>query len=746
MADEPKVTAQFNIKGAEAVNRDLSVLRNILTLNANSAKELDAELKKFGLTASQVNTLINRLHSVELKGTAQGFSKLTAEEQAAASKLQGFAVEAKNTSGVMGALNQIAGKMGINLGALVNPITLIATVLATVAAIAAKATVEFAKFAQETLKLANEEDKHRAAVIAVAGSIGEGEEAYRKWDERVRDSNLPKEIYNVQDYAKALNKGLGPALMDAEEAFRGTSLSADGFIKQLSRMQAGYAPMRRSIFEYMGVLKEAGLTIEEVTSKETDHRAQAELLKEALARVAERQREAASTTVAGSIDEIKNRWKDYKEELGHILNKALGPILVKVKEIFFEFMKTGDVVRLFKDLANVLSENKEEIIVIAKEAMGIATAIIHAVSATIRLAQEFGLVHSALEAVGSVMMGIKTTLQGIVWLAEKYWEIQTLGIHKARSWEEIAGGGPDMGVTTGGGGYDWGALAEEYKAASPERKAAIESEARRRGASSKDIDFMKRRASELTATGFEEGGEGGGGRDRISEIKKRTAAQSKLRLTQKRTPGQEISGQSESEIAAAEAARREELLATAEEIANTINPTQAIIEGFKSGDMKSAITDFATGIGEAVAQKLVSALIMAGVLAVLNILSGGGTGGLQAALGSGGIIRAAEGFIGTFPPVPGGYYTRFGKHMINFSERGRAETLAVLPDGSRGRDLITGPLAAQFGIPTVNVSPQNNINTTVKVQNYDPRGVSTATTAATGKVNKAVTVRSGRVD
>jgi len=102
-----------------------------------------------------------------------------------------------------------------------------------------------------------------------------------------------------------------------------------------------------------------------------------------------------------------------------------------------------------------------------------------------------------------------------------------------------------------------------------------------------------------------------------------------VRHEEEREAKRKANREKEAEI---EAARIAKLKGQAEEIGQLINPTDYIIEGLKSGDMDKAIQEFAINLGETVARELISKLIMMGVMAIINAITGGGGGILQGAL------------------------------------------------------------------------------------------------------------------
>jgi len=190
--------------------------------------------------------------------------------------------------------------------------------------------------------------------------------------------------------------------------------------------------------------------------------------------------------------------------------------------------------------------------------------------------------------------------------------------------------------------------------------------------------------------------------------------------------------------------RHERILEQAEMLASYLDPSQAIINGLRSGDMKQAMQDFAVNLGAKVSEELLSALFMQGLLAILNIISGGATSGLQMAMGRGGVVRAASGLVSVLPSRPGGWMIPWGNKMINAAEAGQPEVAAFLPPGGRGRDIILNQLHPMFNIkPQVDthVETRPSFNTTIKVEHADRHHVRAHNDASAGKVNKAVTVR-----
>ena len=104
----------------------------------------------------------------------------------------------------------------------------------------------------------------------------------------------------------------------------------------------------------------------------------------------------------------------------------------------------------------------------------------------------------------------------------------------------------------------------------------------------------------------------------------------------------------------------ERLQEQAEFLASYIDPSSYIIAGLKSGEMQQAIQDFAVALGTRVAEELLSKIIMSGILAILNIASGGATAPLQMAMARGGVIKAAGGLVMDLPSRPGGWMLPFG--------------------------------------------------------------------------------------
>ena len=177
--------------------------------------------------------------------------------------------------------------------------------------------------------------------------------------------------------------------------------------------------------------------------------------------------------------------------------------------------------------------------------------------------------------------------------------------------------------------------------------------------------------------------------------------------------------------------------------AEFLDPSSYIIAGLKSGDMKQAMQDFAINLGAKVSEELLHALFMQGLLAILNIISGGATSGLQMARARGGVIKAAGGLVMDLPARPGGWMLPFGNKMVNAAEAGRDEVAAFLPHGLQGQKIIMNQLAPMFNIPTADVNvetrPVNNIN--VRVDHGDRHDINVHNRASAGKVNKAVSVR-----
>jgi TP901 family phage tail tape measure protein len=183
-----------------------------------------------------------------------------------------------------------------------------------------------------------------------------------------------------------------------------------------------------------------------------------------------------------------------------------------------------------------------------------------------------------------------------------------------------------------------------------------------------------------------------------------------------------------------------------EQYAEFADPSRYIIEGLKSGDMASAMQDFAISLGTKVSEELLHALFMKGLMAILNVASGGAATPMtmMGPFGKGGVVRAAQGLVGTFPPRPGGYMMPFGNKMVNFAEAGQPEVAAFLPPGRTGQDIILNKLMPMFNLtPTIEANvetrPVNNI--TLNVTNADRHNIGAHNAATSGKVNKAVSVR-----
>jgi hypothetical protein len=205
----------------------------------------------------------------------------------------------------------------------------------------------------------------------------------------------------------------------------------------------------------------------------------------------------------------------------------------------------------------------------------------------------------------------------------------------------------------------------------------------------------------------------------------------------------------------------------AERYASFVDPAPYIVEGLKSGEMDRALKAFGDALGTAAAEALVHKLIALGIMAILQLVTGGVSQGATMAMRRGGVIKAGRGLLGVLPPRPGGYTFPFGDKWINAAEAGQPEALAVLPPGRAGQDLILGPLAKMFDIPildrlsdvpllpsdrraileptwkpevNVETRPVNNI--TVQMLHEDRHRIKVYNDARAGKVNKAVTVRS----
>lgn len=190
----------------------------------------------------------------------------------------------------------------------------------------------------------------------------------------------------------------------------------------------------------------------------------------------------------------------------------------------------------------------------------------------------------------------------------------------------------------------------------------------------------------------------------------------------------------------------ERIRALAETYAEYLDPTSYLIAGLKSGEMKQAIQDFAVELGTRVSEELVRKLIVMGIMAILNIATGGGSAVLGMGpqpMARGGVIKAAGGFAGVFPPRPGGYHVPFGDKLINFAEAGQPEIAAFLPPGVAGRNIILNQLMPQFNIPKpeVNVETRPVFKNQVIVKSLDPHHVIATTNVERGTVNKAITIR-----
>jgi len=189
---------------------------------------------------------------------------------------------------------------------------------------------------------------------------------------------------------------------------------------------------------------------------------------------------------------------------------------------------------------------------------------------------------------------------------------------------------------------------------------------------------------------------------------------------------------------------KEEIEKMADLYAGYFNISSYLVEGLKSGELKQAVEDFAVGLGTRVAEELLDKLIMMGIMAILNIATGGATTPLgMGPMGRGGVIKAAGGLLASLPPRPGGYYIPFGNKIINFGEAG-PEVAAFLPGGRRGQDIIQRQLMPMFNIRPqleANVEMRPKVETNVYVTDRDGHGIRYYNKVTAGKVNKAVSVR-----
>ncbi|HUU56830.1 MAG TPA: hypothetical protein VMW93_05760 [bacterium] len=198
----------------------------------------------------------------------------------------------------------------------------------------------------------------------------------------------------------------------------------------------------------------------------------------------------------------------------------------------------------------------------------------------------------------------------------------------------------------------------------------------------------------------------------------------------------EVRAKHEAEREAELKKQQEEIRALAETYAEYLDPTSYIIAGLKSGEMGAAIQDFATSLGEKVAAELVHKLIVMGIMAILNIATGGATTPMQMAMARGGVIKA-QGGLTMLPARPGGWTFPWAGKWINAAEGGRPEVLGVFPEGQRGRDLIMRELLPQF-FPETQMVNRNTFspNIDVTLRGTDPQSIGVAVRAEQGSVNR----------
>jgi len=178
--------------------------------------------------------------------------------------------------------------------------------------------------------------------------------------------------------------------------------------------------------------------------------------------------------------------------------------------------------------------------------------------------------------------------------------------------------------------------------------------------------------------------------------------------------------------------------ALAESYVSYCDPAPYIVEGLKSGEIKQAIEDFGVALGTKAAEELVHKLIIMGIMAILQVATGGGA---PIPMARGGVIHA-QGGLAMLSPRPGGYTFPWAGKWINAAEGGRPEVLGIFPEGQRGRDLIMRELLPQFFGEAQMVN--KNVNTfspTIELRGTDPQSIGVSIRAQDGGHNRARTQR-----
>jgi hypothetical protein len=481
-------------------------------------------------------------------------------------------------------------------------------------------------------------------------------------------------------------------------------------------------------------------------------------------------------TVQGKVSNLK----DVLDSLANSVGAELTPITKELLDLLIEVVKqaeeSGELQEAAEALAEILAENKDTLADIVDLLPVMVSIVAELLSQFADLVDYLAKLNTAwgdwtgegVTALEFLKGKIEDVLKSLILVGEVQREISTKGILKADYGEALERarttysgvGGEEPEVIVSGGprseidearwlvkeqGYDARAL--EIRGFSEEAIAEATGERRTTGAPRRERTTKAKRAKTPAELSFE----------RRKQAERTREALAGLEAYQPTGFGTvEQAGLSPEELEKQREEELEQVRELAEMYAEYLDPTRYIIEGLKSGEMKQAIQDFAVELGTKVAEELLRKLVVMGIMAILNVLTGGGAQGVTRVMGRGGIIRAASGLLATMPAIPGGYIFPWGNDLINMSEAGEAETLGVFPPGRRGQDIITGPLARMFNIPVVpgnvmvnpniaapNVNvetrPNNNINITVP--NMDPHGIRTAVKVDHGKVNKNVSVR-----
>lgn len=727
---DEKLTFELGVKNADKVKSTFESLKHNLEIIQKLGPS--AANKEYPQIIKEIDRDVKKLSSTQLQEIGV-LKQLDAEQNKSLLSARAFHEEMKKSSGLSANISKGLGDVAARFG----QIFTVAGAATAVIALLQKMSQAVADFAKEASAAAAGEEYLEARLARVLGSAEEGAKAFEKYEDATHNAAFSMKKFSDEEYLANVAKGgreLGEVYLNTVTAGEAFGFSTSGLMQKLNTLDEGLKPKARSWIEFRAVLDEANMSVQKngdfldrTTGKMLSTAEASDKLK---ATIADMAGGAGLDGIYEKSSYIKNKWQDIKEAIGTLINYAVKPLL----DFFVKLLKHQE------DWGNLWKLLKDQILPIVVVLVKDLVTQLEGMLTVIRLINTAaGYLSKPFEALSNWIDKADNKFRNSV--LGRYILLQTGDTEAAFAKDNSKAA---MDRARGGGrtpteGADWEDLsaADKLRIAKEQGYGSIEAYEDFRSKTEEPTELYKKKTP---------GGRGGGGR---------VTPEKPIPIGVKLTGHRRGRGAQAEEAGVAgvvydyadEKKRQEELLATAEKIGELINPTDAIIAGLKSGDMKTAVQDFAIGIGEAVARELMSALIMAGVLAVLNMLSGGATGGIQMALGSGGVIRAAEGFIGTLPAVPGGHYLKYGNKFINAAERGRNELMAILPDGARGRDLVLNQLAPRFGIPTVNVDNKNVFqpSTHVTVTGMDPHHTKATANVDKGTANRAVNVRSAKV-